>query len=145
MLVHSVVVAGEGGWVKVVLDVSSVQATVTATTATNLLGGVVLPLAPVTMERLWVKTLFNFYWMSDGVAPSITLLPIGVVSEVPPFWCTSLCRISSIRAWHRRSSSLGVRRTLALSASALSTSSIMAGGTKSHVGSVFSASPTIPL
>jgi hypothetical protein len=48
------------------------------------------------MERLRVKILFSFYWTSDGVAPSVTLLSIGFISEVPPFWCTSLCRISGV-------------------------------------------------
>jgi hypothetical protein len=46
MLVRSVVVAGEGGWVKVVPDVSSVHTTVTTMTATYLLGVVVLPPCP---------------------------------------------------------------------------------------------------
>jgi hypothetical protein len=38
-----------------------------------------------------------------------------------------------------------VRRAPTLGASALSASSLLVGGAKSHAGSVFSASPTIPL
>jgi hypothetical protein len=34
--------------------------------------------------------------MSGGVAPSIAFLLVGVVSEVPPFWCTSLCKTSGV-------------------------------------------------
>lgn len=81
---------------KIVPDVSSVQTTVTATTATYLLGGVVLPPSPYDHDTPPGENPVQLYWTSNGVAPNVTLLPVGIVSEVPPFSCSSLCRISGV-------------------------------------------------